>query len=132
MVVDGIGVKTIDISNAVPRIQESKVKPENIEANLQEEKSINKDEVYDKLENKNSKKEIDEDTLIKMINQANKAFEAKYTRLEFSIHKETHEIVVKVYDKETNELIREIPPEKILDIIAKLWELAGIFVDERK
>lgn len=67
-----------------------------------------------------------------MINQANKAFEAKYTRLEFSIHKETHEIVVKVYDKETNELIREIPPEKILDIIAKLWELAGIFVDERR
>ncbi|WPX07793.1 flagellar protein FlaG [Anaerocellum danielii] len=132
MVVDGIGVKTIDISNAVPRFQESKMKPENAEINLQGEKGINKDEVYDKLADKNNKKEIDEDTLIKMINQANKAFEAKYTRLEFSIHKETHEIVVKVYDKETNELIREIPPEKILDIIAKLWELAGIFVDERK
>lgn len=132
MVVDGIGVKTIDISNAVSRIQDSRTRPENIEVSLQEEKGINKEGVNDKFTDKNDKKEIDEDTLIKMINQANKAFEAKYTRLEFSIHKETHEIVVKVYDKETNELIREIPPEKILDIIAKLWELAGIFVDERR
>ncbi len=132
MVVDGIGVKTIDISNAVSRIQDSRTKPENIEVSLQNEKGINKEGVNDKFIDKNDIKEIDEDTLLKMINQANKAFEAKYTRLEFSIHKETHEIVVKVYDKETNELIREIPPEKILDIIAKLWELAGIFVDERK
>ncbi|BCS80919.1 flagellar protein FlaG [Anaerocellum diazotrophicum] len=132
MVVDGIGVKTIDISNAVSRIQDSRTKPENIEVSLQNEKGINKEGVNDKFIDKNDRKEIDEDTLLKMINQANKAFEAKYTRLEFSIHKETHEIVVKVYDKETNELIREIPPEKILDIIAKLWELAGIFVDERK
>ncbi|ADQ06822.1 flagellar protein FlaG protein [Caldicellulosiruptor hydrothermalis 108] len=132
MVVDGIGVKTIDISNAVSRIQDSRTRPENIEVSLQEEKGINKEGVNDKFTEKNDKKELDEDTLLKMINQANKAFEAKYTRLEFSIHKETHEIVVKVYDKETNELIREIPPEKILDIIAKLWELAGIFVDERR
>ncbi|ACM60748.1 flagellar protein FlaG [Caldicellulosiruptor bescii] len=132
MVVDGIGVKTIDISNVVLRVQDNRTRPENIDVSLQEEKGINKEEVNDKLADKNSRKELDEDTLIKMINQANKAFEAKYTRLEFSIHKETHEIVVKVYDKETNELIREIPPEKILDIIAKLWELAGIFVDERR
>ncbi|AEM73699.1 flagellar protein FlaG [Caldicellulosiruptor acetigenus] len=132
MVVDGIGVKTIDISNAVSRIQDSRTRPENVEVSWQDEKGINKEGVNDKFTEKDDKKELDEDTLIKMINQANKAFEAKYTRLEFSIHKETHEIVVKVYDKETNELIREIPPEKILDIIAKLWELAGIFVDERR
>uniref|UniRef100_A0A7C5V305 Flagellar protein FlaG n=1 Tax=Caldicellulosiruptor owensensis TaxID=55205 RepID=A0A7C5V305_9FIRM len=131
MVVDGIGVKSIDISNILSRIQDSKSKIEDTEVNLQSEKGINKEEVNSKFDEKN-KKELDEDTLIKMINQANKAFEAKYTRLEFSIHKDTHEIVVKVYDKETNELIREIPPEKILDIIAKLWELAGIFVDERR
>ncbi|ADL42235.1 flagellar protein FlaG protein [Caldicellulosiruptor obsidiansis OB47] len=131
MVVDGIGVKSIDISNIVSRIQDSKSKIEDVEVNLQSEKGINKEEVNSKFGEKN-KNELDEDTLIKMINKANKAFEAKYTRLEFSIHKETHEIVVKVYDKETNELIREIPPEKILDIIAKLWELAGIFVDERR
>lgn len=126
------GVNTVDITNRVSRIQESRIKLENSEVSLQNDKGINREEINEKVIGKGDKKEIDEDTLLKMINQANKAFEAKYTRLEFSIHKETHEIVVKVYDKETNELIREIPPEKILDIIAKIWELTGIFVDERK
>jgi len=98
--------------------------------NINGERKVNDDnKLFSKQNNKN---ELDEDTLLSIIEQANKTFEARYTRLEFSIHKQTHEIVVKVYDKETNELIREIPPEKILDIIAKLWELTGIFVDERK
>jgi len=39
---------------------------------------------------------------------------------------------VKVLDSETNEVIREIPPEKILDMVAKMWELAGLIVDERR
>ncbi|MEZ0536947.1 flagellar protein FlaG [Caldicellulosiruptoraceae bacterium PP1] len=89
-------------------------------------------EQEDKNNKLNKKSNIDEDALLEVIQHANKAFEAKYTRLEFSIHKETHEIVVKVFDKETNKLIREIPPEKILDMVAKLWELAGVFVDERR
>ncbi len=34
-------------------------------------------------------------------------------------------------DTETNKVIKEFPPEKIQDMIAKMWELAGLFVDER-
>jgi len=44
--------------------------------------------------------------------------------LQFSIHEETKEIMVKVLDTDTEEVIREIPPEKILDMVAKIWELA--------
>jgi flagellar protein FlaG len=40
--------------------------------------------------------------------------------------------MIKVIDRETKELLLEIPPEKALDAIAKMWELAGIFVDERR
>ena len=32
----------------------------------------------------------------------------------------------------TNEIIREIPPEKILDMVAKMWDTAGLIVDERR
>lgn len=39
--------------------------------------------------------------------------------------------MVKVVNTETDEVIREIPPEKILDMVAKMWELAGIMVDEK-
>jgi flagellar protein FlaG len=40
--------------------------------------------------------------------------------------------MVKVINSDTNEIIREIPPEKTLDLVAKMWEMAGIIVDERR
>jgi len=36
-----------------------------------------------------------------------------------------------IINDETDEVIREIPPEKILDMVAKMWELAGIMVDRK-
>lgn len=50
----------------------------------------------------------------------------------FGIHEATKRITIKVVDKETKEVIRELPPEKTLDMIAKVWELAGILVDEKR
>ena len=39
--------------------------------------------------------------------------------------------MVKVVDPNTDKVIREIPPEKILDMVAKMWEVVGLFVDEK-
>lgn len=75
---------------------------------------------------------VGEEQLIKAIEAANKSLVGTYTSLEFSIHEETKQIMVKVLDRDTGEMIREIPPEKMLDIVAKIWELAGILVDERR
>ena len=55
----------------------------------------------------------------------------KSTRCEFSYHEKTHRVSIKVLDKETNEVIREIPPEKSLEMLQKMWEMAGILVDEK-
>ncbi len=75
---------------------------------------------------------ISEAQLIKAIERALKALQGKTTSLEYSIHEKTKQIMVKVRDTETGEVIREIPPEKNLDFLAKIWETAGIFVDERR
>lgn len=48
----------------------------------------------------------------------------------FRVHEETERIIARVIDRETKEVIREIPPEKYLDMIARLQELAGVFIDE--
>jgi flagellar protein FlaG len=40
--------------------------------------------------------------------------------------------MVKVVDSETGEVIREIPPEKLLDMFANMLELAGLIIDERR
>ena len=75
---------------------------------------------------------VGEEQLIKAIEKANKALRGKTTTFEFSIHDATKEIMVKVLDQETGEIIREIPPEKVLDMVARLWEMAGVIVDEHR
>ncbi|MGE5630860.1 MAG: flagellar protein FlaG [Caulobacteraceae bacterium] len=75
---------------------------------------------------------MDEKAWIQVIEKANKAISGAMCSFEFSIHEKTKEIMVKVLDKDTGKIIREIPPEKILDMVAKMWEMAGILVDERR
>lgn len=50
----------------------------------------------------------------------------------FGIHDATNRVTIKIIDRDTKEVIKELPPEKTLDMIAKVWELAGILVDERR
>lgn len=49
----------------------------------------------------------------------------------FGIHEETNRVMIKLVDKDTQEVIKEFPPEKTLDMIAKCMELAGVLVDEK-
>lgn len=49
----------------------------------------------------------------------------------FGIHEATNRVTIKIIDKDSREVIKELPPEKTLDMIAKVWEMAGILVDER-
>ncbi|MCI6242218.1 MAG: flagellar protein FlaG [Agathobacter sp.] len=50
----------------------------------------------------------------------------------FGIHEATNRVTIKIIDKDTRKVIKEIPPEKTLDMIAKVWELAGLMVDEKR
>jgi flagellar protein FlaG len=50
----------------------------------------------------------------------------------FGIHEGTNRVTIKIVDKKTKETIKELPPEKTLDMIAKVWEMAGILVDEKR
>ncbi|MEK4438366.1 MULTISPECIES: flagellar protein FlaG [Paenibacillus] len=72
-----------------------------------------------------------EEQLIRNIDKALRTLEGPETTLDVSIHDRTHQIMVKVLNKDTGEVIREIPPEKTLDIVANMMELVGIIVDEK-
>jgi flagellar protein FlaG len=75
---------------------------------------------------------ISQEHVVKAIEQAIKAVQGKTTELSFTIHSKTKLISVKVLDKESGAVLREIPPEKTLDFVAKLWKMAGIIIDERR
>ncbi|WP_172200918.1 flagellar protein FlaG [Saccharibacillus qingshengii] len=74
---------------------------------------------------------LGEQQLIQRIEHAVKSLEGPQTTLDISIHEKTHEILVKVLNKETGEIIREVPKEKTLDLVAQMMELAGILLDKR-
>ena len=66
------------------------------------------------------------------VDHANQTMRHAKTKCEFSYHEETKRVSIKVIDEETEEVIREIPPEETLEMISKMWELAGLMVDEKR
>ena len=53
-------------------------------------------------------------------------------RLDFRVDEATNRIVVKVIDTRTDKVIKEIPPEQLLHLAAKIQEMAGLLVDEER
>ena len=66
------------------------------------------------------------------VDKVNKKIVPSKTRCEFSYHEDTNRISIKVIDQETEETIKEIPAEETLDMLSKIWDLAGLLVDERR
>lgn len=69
--------------------------------------------------------------LKRAVEQLNKNMVA-HSEAVFGIHEGTNRVTIKIVDKDTKEVLKELPPEKTLDMIAKVWEMAGILVDERR
>lgn len=80
----------------------------------------------------NSENIINDEMLENAVRQANKNLDQYNKVIERSVHEKTHAIIYVLKDALTNEVIREFPPRKIQDMIAKMWEIAGILVDERR
>ncbi|MGF7050605.1 flagellar protein FlaG [Paenibacillus sp. DS2015] len=72
-----------------------------------------------------------EQEIIQQLEVAIRAVQGPEKSFEISVHKETRAVMVKVFDKQTGDLIREIPSEKILDVAANMMKLIGLIVDER-
>lgn len=70
------------------------------------------------------------DQIRKAVEQLNKKME--HSEAVFGFHEDTNRVTIKLVDRDTKEVIKELPPEKTLDMIAKVWEMAGILVDEKR
>ena len=69
------------------------------------------------------------ETLKRAVNEINQRTD---TEAVFGFHDATNRVTIKIVDKKSKEVVREYPPEETLDMIAKVWELAGILVDEKR
>lgn len=100
------------------------------QARVENNKINNQNQKYEEIQETQEKK-YTEDEVIDFIEKANDEFVTYDRKFEFSIHEKTKKIMVKVLDTTTDEIIREVPAEKLLDIVAGLWEVAGIMLDKK-
>ena len=64
------------------------------------------------------------------INSVNDYVEMFNNKVSFSIDEKSREII-HVYDNETGELIRQIPPKEMIELVDKLEEIAGIIFNNK-
>ncbi|MCA9766044.1 MAG: flagellar protein FlaG [Carnobacterium sp.] len=63
------------------------------------------------------------------INEYVLGFNAQFS---FKVHEGTGRTLVRMIDTQTHDVIKEIPPEKMLDLVANIWDLMGIIVDRKE
>ncbi|MEW5785213.1 MAG: flagellar protein FlaG [Bacillota bacterium] len=66
------------------------------------------------------------------LRKLNDTAEAFNLSLRFHLHRDSDRWMVQVVDMRDNEVIREIPPEKVLNMVAQIQNLIGVLLDERR
>ena len=90
--------------------------------------SVNKD-VVEAVTDKN--KGYREEDLAKAVDKLNKFLKDERTYAQYSIHEKLGDIMVKIINQDTKEVIMECPPKKILDLVAKMMEMVGVAIDKK-
>lgn len=64
------------------------------------------------------------------VKQANETMKVYNTSLQFKIHEQSGEYYCQVINSETKDVVREVPPEWLLDMVAHFRKMVGVVVDE--
>lgn len=127
----GVNVNSIDVSSQTksvrPQEKDIRVSDNNVERDYSEKEQ-------DRAGVQTDRGDISTDKIKSAVDDLNKQIKSnlRHTQCSFKYHEDTNRISITVTDSDTDEVIREIPPEKALDMLAKAWELAGLMVDERR
>lgn len=78
-----------------------------------------------------AREEIPREEVEKATEKLNRLMGLIEKKMKFEVHDKTQRIMVKIIDEESGEVLSEIPPKKILDMLSSFMEFAGLLVDER-
>lgn len=84
-----------------------------------------------KFQEENSNQAVSKKQVQDVVEGLNQFLQPTHTSLHFKYHEKLNEYYVQVVDQNTNETIREIPSEKVLDMYASMLEYVGILVDKK-
>lgn len=75
------------------------------------------------------KETISEEQVNQWVLEAKEVMQRVNTQLSFRKHEGTGRTLVELVDNQSGEVLREIPSEKMLDIISGIWEWSGLIID---
>lgn len=75
--------------------------------------------------------ERDKAKMDKVVESLNEFLQPMNLSLKFEVHEKLDRYYVKIVDSETDEIIREVPSEQLLDMYASMVEFMGLFVDQK-
>lgn len=64
------------------------------------------------------------------VKQVNAALEIRSIGIQFEIDKDTDKVIVKVIDRNSGEVIRQVPNEEVVRIAKVMGEMSGLLVDD--
>jgi flagellar protein FlaG len=74
---------------------------------------------------------ISEGEVNMQVREINSQLLSRNLELNYKRHEGTNQYFLTIYNRDTREVVREIPPERSLDMLARIWEMTGIFMSER-
>ncbi|GAB2544943.1 flagellar protein FlaG [Gracilibacillus alcaliphilus] len=75
--------------------------------------------------------DVTEEQLGNMIEGINSFLETANTGIRYELHEKLDRYFVTIIDKDTDEVVKEIPPKKMLDLYASMFEYMGFLVDKK-
>lgn len=78
-----------------------------------------------------NKETVKEQDVKKAVDKLNKLLEGKQTYVQYEVYGKLKSITIKIMDSNTKKVVKEIPPKKLIDMVDKLCEMAGMFMDQK-
>jgi flagellar protein FlaG len=82
-------------------------------------------------EQADNEQQLSADKAKQVTESINTFFESANTQLRFKFHEKLNEYYVTIVDSATDEVIREIPSKKLMDIHAAMRDFVGLLVDRK-
>ena len=125
-----MGVNGVNLGNEINKVESTK---EEISSTTIINELMNNDNIQGKKaqDEKSKEEKYNKKLLKKAVDEVNKFLIKDKTHAEYSVHEVFNRIMIKIIDDKTDEVVLEVPPKKLIDMVAKLCKLAGVIVDKR-
>ncbi|WP_080513089.1 flagellar protein FlaG [Anoxybacillus flavithermus] len=95
------------------------------------EQSKQEETTLQQLNRKQEEERISKEKLEEIVKGMNEFLQPSHTSLKFNVHEDLKEYYVQLIDDRTKEVVREIPPKKLLDMYAAMMKFVGLIVDRK-